>query len=191
VQLLTCTLTRVPSSFDVEASDASLNRTVSNSSGTAAALAPVAEEPVFRYAPFWSRFVAWVLDLAIITVATVPVAIGLIWIMEALHGDLRMKLGHARYLAGLGAVFSWVIGGWLYNAQMLSSPRQATYGKRCFSLRVIGSRGRKIGFAQASARHFAKFLSAFIGFVGFIMAAFSRRRQALHDMVADTVVVQD
>jgi uncharacterized RDD family membrane protein YckC len=181
----------VPSSFDVEAGYASMNRTVSNSSGTAATLAPVAEEPVFRYAPFWRRFIAWILDLAIVTVATVPVAIGLIWIMEALHGDLRMKLGHARYLAGLGAVFSWVIGGWLYNAQMLSSERQSTYGKRCFNLRVIGSRGRQVGFAQASARHFAKFLSAFIGFVGFIIAAFSRRRQALHDMVADTVVVQD
>ena len=143
------------------------------------------------YAGFWVRFAAWVLDLALITIATVPFAIGLIWVMEALHGDLRMKLGHARYLAGLGAVFSWVIGGWLYNAQQLSSERQATYGKRCFHLRVTGSRGRRVSFAQASARHFAKFLSAFIGFVGFIIAAFTQRRQALHDIVADTIVVQD
>ena len=129
--------------------------------------------------------------MVLITVATVPFAIGLIWVMEALHGDLRMKLGHARYLAGLGAVFSWVIGDWLYNAQQLSSPRQATYGKRCFDLRVTNSRGRRVSFAQASARHFAKFLSAFIGFVGFLMAAFGSRHQALHDVVADTIVVQD
>jgi uncharacterized RDD family membrane protein YckC len=181
----------VPSSFDVEASDASLNKPVSNSSGTAATLAPVAEEPVFRFAPFWSRFAAWLLDLALITIATVPFAIGLIWVMEALHGDLRMKLGHARYLAGLGAVFSWVIGGWLYNAQQVSGERQATYGKRCFNLRVTSGRGRRVSFAQASARHFAQFLSAFMGFFGFVIAAFTRRRQALHDIVADTVVVQD
>jgi uncharacterized RDD family membrane protein YckC len=154
-------------------------------------MAPIAEEPVFRYAGFWRRFSAWIVDLVLITIATVPVAIGLIWIMEALHGDLRMKLGHARYLAGLGAVFSWVIGGWLYNAQMLSSDRQATYGKRFLGLRVITGRGRKVSYAQASARHFAEFLSAFIGFFGFIVAAFTRRRQALHDIVADTVVVQD
>ncbi len=129
--------------------------------------------------------------MTLVTLATVPFAFFLIWLMESLHKGLAMKLGHARYLAGLGAVFSWVIGDWLYNAQMQSGPRQATYGKRCLKLRVTNSRGRKMSFAQASARHFSKFLSAFIGFVGFIMAAFTRRRQALHDMVADTIVVQD
>ncbi len=144
-----------------------------------------------RFAGFWRRFGAWSLDLALVTFATVPVALFLIWMMEGLHADLRMKLGHARYLAGLGAVFSWVIGDWLYNAQMQSGPRQATFGKRCFRLRVTSSRGRRITFAQASARHFAKFLSAFIAFIGFIMAAWTRKRQALHDMVADTIVVSD
>jgi uncharacterized RDD family membrane protein YckC len=181
----------VPSSFDVEASGASLNRIVSKSIATAATLAPVSEEAAFRFAGFWRRFGAWILDMALVTVATLPFAVVLHWTMVALHEPLRMTLQHAIYLAGLGAVFSWVIGDWLYNAQQLSSSRQATYGKRCLNLRVTTTRGRRVSFAQASARHFAKFLSAFIGFVGFIVAAFTRRRQALHDIVADTIVVED
>jgi uncharacterized RDD family membrane protein YckC len=144
-----------------------------------------------EFAGFWRRFAAWLIDVVIVTVLTVPMAFALIWVMEALHGDLRMKLGHARYLAGLVSVFSWAIGGWIYNARQMSSSRQSTIGKRCFDLRVLNSRGHGISFAQASARHFAEYLSAFIGFAGFIMAAFTTRKQALHDIVADTIVVQD
>ncbi len=162
-----------------------------NSTGLATAAVLEAAEPAVRFGGFWRRFAASLIDLAIVLLAVIPFALVLTWTMEALHGDLRMKLGHARYLAGLGAVFSWVIGDWLYNAQLLSGERQATIGKRCFSLRVTSARGRRISFAQASARHFAKFLSAFIVLIGFLMAAWTHKRQALHDMVADTIVVQD
>jgi len=161
-----------------------------NPSAVATAVAP-REEAAMRYAGFWRRFAAWIMDMALVTVGVVPIAFLLIWVMDALHGDLRMKQSHGQYLAGLISVFSWVIGDWLYNAYQLSSPRQATYGKRCLSLRVTTSRGRRVSFVQASARHFAKFLSAFIGFTGFLIAIFTRRHQALHDIVADTVVVED
>lgn len=161
-----------------------------NTAGLAMVELPTAT-PEVRFAGFWRRFGAWLIDMAIVTAAVVPFSIALIWTMEALHNDLRMKIGHARYLAGLGAVFSWVLADWLYNAQLQSGERQATIGKRCFSIRVTASRGRRISFAQASARHFAKFLSAFIAFLGFVMAAWTRKHQALHDVVADTVVIQD
>ncbi len=153
--------------------------------------APNFAEPVVRYAGFWRRVGASIVDLMIVAAAVVPFSLVLTWTMEALHADLRMKIGHARYLSGLGAVFSFVIVDWLYHAQLLSGARQATIGKRIFSLRVTSTRGRKASFAQASARHFSKFLSAFIALIGFLMAAWTRKKQALHDMVADTVVVQD
>lgn len=101
-----------------------------------------------------------------------------------------MSVRHARYLSGILTVATWVIGDWIYNAKLLSSERGATVGKRAVGIRVVGL-GERVSFAQASTRHFTKFLSTFLLFFGFIMAVFTRRSQALHDVVAGTVVVED
>ena len=74
---------------------------------------------------------------------------------------------------------------------MLSSSRQATIGKQWMRLKVTNSEGSRISFIQATGRHFAKFLSTFILLGGFVMAAFTIKRQALHDIAADTIVVSD
>jgi len=72
---------------------------------------------------------------------------------------------------------------------MLSSGWQATVGKRALGMVVTGLDGRRISFARATGRHFAKYISALILFIGFIMAAFTAKKQALHDMIAETLVI--
>jgi uncharacterized RDD family membrane protein YckC len=57
-------------------------------------------------------------------------------------------------------------------------------------LKVTDLEGRRISFARATGRHFAKLLSGFILMIGFIMAGFTQRKQALHDMIAGTLVVR-
>jgi uncharacterized RDD family membrane protein YckC len=57
------------------------------------------------------------------------------------------------------------------------------------SLKVVDLQGNRISFARASGRHFAKFISL-IFFIGFIMAGFTERRQALHDVIAGTLVLR-
>jgi uncharacterized RDD family membrane protein YckC len=71
---------------------------------------------------------------------------------------------------------------------MWSSRRQATLGKMALGLRVTDLYGRRISFARASGRHFAKIISGMILLIGYIMAAFTHRHQALHDMIAGTLV---
>ena len=78
---------------------------------------------------------------------------------------------------------------WLYFAIMESSSRQATLGKLAFGIRVVDLDGDRVSFFRASARFFAKIFSALSLAVGFLMAAFTRRKQALHDMVASCLVV--
>jgi uncharacterized RDD family membrane protein YckC len=89
---------------------------------------------------------------------------------------------------GAGVVLGFV-APWLYEAFMLSSEWQATVGKRAMSIAVTGIDGGRISFARATGRHFAKYISAFILFIGFIMAGFTAKKQALHDMLAETLVV--
>jgi uncharacterized RDD family membrane protein YckC len=119
------------------------------------------------YAGFWVRFVAFIVDLVIISVGSGLVA--------------TATLG-AGFLVGLA-------GPWLYEAFMLSSEWQATVGKRAMSIAVTGIDGGRISFARATGRHFAKWISAFLLGIGFIMAAFTEKKQALHDMIAETLVI--
>ena len=81
-----------------------------------------------------------------------------------------------------------LVGNWLYEAIMESSTKQATVGKMIFNMKVTDLQGQRISFARASGRHFAKYLSALTIFIGYIMAGFSEKKQALHDMIAGTVV---
>ena len=122
---------------------------------------------VGSYAGFWARFVAWLIDFIIVMVGS-----GII----------------ASVTFGFG-VFLGFVAPWLYEAFMLSSEWQATVGKRAMSIVVTGLDGGRISFARASARHFAKYISGFLLFIGFIMAAFTAKKQALHDMIAETFVV--
>jgi uncharacterized RDD family membrane protein YckC len=81
-----------------------------------------------------------------------------------------------------------LLGNWIYEAAMESSSKQATVGKMALGLKVTDLEGRRISFARATGRHFAKLISGMILLIGYIMAGFSQRKQALHDMIAGTLV---
>ena len=102
-------------------------------------------------------------------------------------------------LAGTGAnqqeafVFGLVLGafsGWLYSAVMESSSQRATFGKMAFGLTVTDLNGSQLSFGAATGRYFGKFVSSFFCLAGYIMAAFTEKRQGLHDMMAGCVVLE-
>ncbi len=81
--------------------------------------------------------------------------------------------------------------GWLYFAGMESSERQATFGKAAMSLRVTSTEGQRLSFGHASGRYFAKIITGLIPFgIGWVMAGFTAKKQALHDMIAGTLVMK-
>ncbi len=82
------------------------------------------------------------------------------------------------------------VAAWLYFALMESSSRQATLGKMLVGIMVTDLDGGRISFGRATGRHFAMILSALTCYIGFVMAAFTERKQALHDMIAGTLVVR-
>jgi len=88
----------------------------------------------------------------------------------------------------LGGLLGLIVG-WLYFALQESSARQATLGKLAMGIKVTDGQGRRIGFGRATGRFFGKLLSGLIFAVGFMMAGFTARKQALHDMLANTLVV--
>ncbi len=78
---------------------------------------------------------------------------------------------------------------WLYSAIMVSGPRQATYGKRAYWIKVTDMNGERISFANATGRHFAKYVSTITAGIGYLMNLWDGKGQTLHDKVAGTLVV--
>lgn len=125
-----------------------------------------------RYAGFWIRFCAFILD----TLVFAPIGI-LIGVLD-------------NFISVLSAwtLGSWVIG-WLYFSLMESSGWQATLGKRLCGIHVTDMNGNRITFGHATGRYFAKILSWATLYIGYLMAAFTEKKQGLHDILAGTLVV--
>jgi len=136
--------------------------------GLQPAITPSPATGVARYAAFWERFVAQVIDAVILSVATGTVFT-------------------ATFGAGLAIGF---FAPCLYEAFMTSSEWQATVGKRVMSIVVTDLNGNRMSFARATGRHFAKYISVFLLGIGFVIAAFTAKKQALHDMIAETLVMK-
>lgn len=160
-------------------------------------------------AGFWRRFIAYVIDVIVVSFATVlalAIVGGLLFLALPLSvNDLAGGDPTAALADGIGVLFgirayaSWQLLqmlfltplwiGWLYFALMESSTNSATLGKMAMNIVVSDRYGRRITFERATGRYFAKIISNFTFGVGYIMAAFSSRKQALHDIISDCLLL--
>ncbi|HUD41193.1 MAG TPA: RDD family protein [Dokdonella sp.] len=135
---------------------------------------------------FWRRTAAYLMDGFIIGVVnwviTMILMVAMVGSLAA--GSVNAAFGTVALQALVGIVLSW-----LYFALQESSATQATLGKRAMGLKVTDDYARRIGFGRATGRFFGKILSSVIFNIGFMLAGWTGRRQALHDMICGTVVV--
>ena len=134
------------------------------------------------YAGFWQRCVALLIDMTLFGLVVVPLYF--------------LGSGLLAIVAG-SPILLWLLIGsfvtfplWLYYALFESGRWQATPGKKLLGLKVTDTGGAQIDFGQASVRFFAKILSHLIWNIGFLMVAFTRRKQGLHDLIARTLVIE-
>jgi uncharacterized RDD family membrane protein YckC len=134
------------------------------------------------YAGFWKRVAALIIDTIITTIGgfAIGVVFGFIWGAAGMYDE--KTFGQQGMLLGL-------IIYWLYFALMESSSNQATLGKRALGIKVTDLNGDRISFGKATGRHFGKFLSSIILCIGYIMVAFTQKKQGLHDIMAGCLVV--
>jgi len=134
------------------------------------------------YAGFWRRVGAALIDS--IPLLTIGVIVGF---ATDTHSMFWWNFDDS---GGLRDFVLSALVGWLYFASLESSPIQASLGKLVVGLYVTDENGRRITFGQATGRHFGKYLSAILLLIGFLMAGFTPKKQALHDMLAGTLVMR-
>jgi len=151
------------------------------------------------YAGFWLRVVAHIIDQLILGIPLFIVMLVLIMLaggfrIMARRGEIGAP--DAAFVGGfiltiLLGIAILVVAQWLYFAAMESSARQATFGKAAMSLRATDLEGGQLTFKHATGRFFAKIITGLIPLgIGYIMAGFTEKKQALHDMIAGTLVLR-
>ena len=133
-----------------------------------------------NYAGFWIRVAAYLIDLFILIAVAFVISL-------ATGVSLVDVEGQAEYTI---ADFLNLVVGIVYFVAFESSAMQGTPGKRALGLIVTDTNGNRISWLRALGRYFAKILSGLILLIGYIMVAFTERKQGLHDMIAGTLVLK-
>ena len=138
-----------------------------------------------EYAGFWRRFAAFNID---------AVLLGMVQAVATIVMVVTIPEPEASDEANVGSIATAnlvsFVATWLYFALMESSAKQATVGKILVGVVVTDIDGNRVSFGRASGRYFGKIVSWIILAIGFIMAAFTERKQALHDIMAGCLVIR-
>ena len=142
-----------------------------------------------HYGGFWIRVLAAIVDAIILNIVfwLLMVIFGVSMFEGMMSGDpAAMEMA-----SGTGATIQLVglLIGLAYAAGFIASPLQATPGKLLVKLKVTDNAGQRLGIGRAVGRELAKYISAIILLIGFIMVAFADRKRGLHDMIASTLVM--
>src|SRR5688572_8766773 len=130
-----------------------------------------------EFGGFWLRFLAFVVDSAIVFL-----------IMALIVAGGAAALGAEGVF--LATAIAWLFG-FLYWPVTQASRLQATLGKALLGMRVTGYQGNRLSFLRALGRELAKILSGAVFLLGYVVAAFTARKRSLHDLVASTLVVRE
>ena len=122
------------------------------------------------YAGFWIRFLAYLID-------------GLL--IGTIGGTLTAALNGSS-----ASTFVSIALAAIYYVVMETSEYQGTLGKIAMGIKVVDLDGNKLSYPKAIIRYVSKFLSSLILLIGYIMAAFTEKKQGLHDIIAGTLVVK-
>lgn len=154
-----------------------------------------------QYAGFWIRVAAYFIDCVVMYIpcTLLEMLLGTRATQEAFRqqaqtmspDDPATLQALTHFYAGMGwYILAATIAWWLYSAACESSAWQATVGKLTVGIRVTDLQGNRISFARAVGRYGGQLISAFLLCMGYVMVAFTRRKQGLHDLIASTLVIK-
>lgn len=142
--------------------------------------ASVVAAPV-RFAGFWMRFWAYLLDLVVVG------SIDRI-LINPLFRALDIPLNESSIFAPV--TIATAITFYAYFVLMTKFFGQ-TLGKMVFGLKVVKLEGKNLTWGTVIFREWiGRFISATI-FIGYVIVAFLPKKQGLHDLFADTSVIYE
>lgn len=130
-----------------------------------------------EYGGFWIRVGAVAIDFVVLLIPSLLISA----LVQLVFSEEEFEFVEFVYQTLL-----W----WVYSSALHSSSWQATIGKKVLGMKVVDYSGERISFGRATGRYFASFLSTLILGIGFMMVGWTKRKQSLHDFMANTLVVR-
>jgi uncharacterized RDD family membrane protein YckC len=154
-----------------------------------------------KYAGFWLRFVAYIIDYVILYVINLIILapiMGMIGVGVASSAMDFSSMSEGDIVGMIKTILMAVVAGSivlmvvniLYYTLMEASKFQGTVGKIALGLKVTDANGGKLDFVKALLRNVGKIVSGLVLMIGYIMAGFTEKKQALHDMFVGALVVK-
>ena len=150
---------------------------------------PSAPADALPKAGMWIRMAAWIVDvlcLFLMTIVLAFVVLTTIWFGGWLGGEINDQV---MALAGYSGALIVMASGFAYFTLFVGSTGR-TPGKMLFGLKIVRMTGEEMSYARASIRSLGWILSLLLFSVGFLMIAFTRQKQGLHDMLAGCYVLR-
>jgi uncharacterized RDD family membrane protein YckC len=146
-----------------------------------------------EYAGFWKRVLANIIDGLIVGAAWSAIYYTLVAAGVANMPDVNKTdiEPYIRWMIRYTLISNAVIFALqtFYFTVMESSSRQATLGKMALGIVVTDIDGKRISFGRAVGRNLSKIISMIILYIGYFMIAFTQKKQGLHDIMANCLVV--
>jgi uncharacterized RDD family membrane protein YckC len=139
------------------------------------------------YAGFWLRFAAFIIDWILLTIVGYAINLALGMQRPMFRPG---PFGAFNFSIFLTQITLGQIIAWLYYALMETSKYQGTLGKMALGLIVTDMSGQPIGFGKATGRYFGKWISNLTIYIGYMMAGWTQQKQALHDIMAECLVLR-
>ncbi|WP_311553128.1 RDD family protein, partial [Stenotrophomonas maltophilia] len=141
------------------------------------------------YAGFWKRVAAYMIDYFVLVIPGSMIGAIVGAILGASMGAVGSGESAIEIVAQLASALINLCIGMAYYTWFHASKGGATLGKMAVGIKVVRGNGERLTKARAFGRYWAMLLSSFTLGIGFLMAAFTERKQGLHDMICDTLVV--
>lgn len=135
------------------------------------------------YSGFWKRLLAYLIDAIVMTVFS--------FITGTILGNIFASSPEPPAVLLILSFIIVVLINWIYYAAFESSSNQGTLGKVTLGIKVTDLHGNPISFRRATGRYFGKILSSLILCIGYLMVAFTNKKQGLHDKMAGCLVVNE
>ena len=150
-------------------------------------LAALPPRPAF--AGFWLRAVAYLFDTVLISLVFGLIASFYPTTFIKFPDAASTSLTSLPQLTPLAFAIT-ITATWFYYTVFEASAWQATPGKRVLRLYVADLNGKRVTFARSAARNFAKIISSLTFLVGYLVAGFTEKKQALHDILSGCLVLR-
>jgi uncharacterized RDD family membrane protein YckC len=143
-----------------------------------------------KYGSIWARIGGGLIDLLIVLIISAVLLFCWGVLIGIKNTDLNLSVEEQAIMWKARGLLVGLLVDAIYTVVLQTSNKQATLGQSAFDLIVVKNNGEKANFGQVLSRYLISIPSSLIFKLGYVIAIFTKRKQTLHDLIANTVVIE-